>query len=272
MSDTLLERMEAARGGRVVVLTGAGISAASGIPTFRGPEGYWTIGSRVYQPMELATRAAFEQMPRDVWQWYLHRLKVCAAADPNHGHTALARLEDAIGDRFTLVTQNVDGLHLRAGNSRERTLEIHGNIADMRGVQSGSTPRYPVPPSLLDRASDAPLTDEEFALLSTPEGQAARPHVLWFDESYDEVRYRAETAIQKAAQCDVMLIVGTSGATQLPLHCCAVAAQRGATLLDINPEPNPFRRFIEEHHLGAWSDEPAEVLLPQLVERFLEDR
>ena len=272
MSEALLERVQASRGGRIVVLTGAGISAASGIPTFRGPEGYWTVGSRVFQPMELATREAFERMPRDVWQWYLHRLKLCAAAEPNRGHTALGRLELALGDRFTLITQNVDGLHLRAGNTLERTLEIHGNIAHMREVRSGAIERYPVPESLLHRASDTPLSDDEYALLTTPDGQATRPHVLWFDESYDEERYRAESAIQRAAQCDVLLVVGTSGATQLPLHCGAVAAQRGATVLDINPEPNPFRRFIEEHDLGAWSDAHAEELLPEVVETFLQER
>ena len=253
----------------MVVLTGAGVSAASGIPTFRGPEGYWTVGSRVYQPMELATRASFNRMPREVWQWYLHRLAVCERAEPNLGHLALAQLEKALGDRFTLITQNVDGLHLQAGNTPERTLEIHGNIRHMRGVPSGSSERHPVPPSLLGREASLPLTDVEYQLLTTPEGVAARPHVLWFDEFYDEERYRADTAIQRAATCDLLIVVGTSGATQLPLQCCAIAAQRGARLIDINPEPNPFRDFIAPHHLGAWSDAPAEDLLPQMVEVFL---
>src|SRR5690606_10651146 len=111
--------------GRILVLTGAGISAESGIPTFRGEEGYWRIGSRNYYPEELATRAAFSRMPDEIWGWYLYRRSVCRAASPNAGHLALAELERGLverneGDRFLLVTQNIDGLHLRAGNSLAR--------------------------------------------------------------------------------------------------------------------------------------------------------
>ena len=103
--------------GAFVVVTGAGVSAESGIPTFRGQDGYWTVGSRVYHPQELATHAAFRRMPEEVWRWYLYRLGVCRAAEPNPAHVALVELERALGDRFRLVTQNVDGLHLRAGSS-----------------------------------------------------------------------------------------------------------------------------------------------------------
>ena len=111
-----------------MVLTGAGISAESGIPTFRGPEGYWRVGSRNYRPMELATREAFERMPEEVWRWYLYRRAVCRAAAPNPAHRALVDAERRLGDRFLLVTQNVDGLHRRAGSDPARTFEIHGNI------------------------------------------------------------------------------------------------------------------------------------------------
>ncbi len=99
---------------RLTVMTGAGISAESGIPTFRGPEGYWTVGSRSYHPQEMATFAMFRRRPDDVWQWYLHRATVCHQAEPNTGHIAIVALETLFGDRFTLITQNVDGLHLRA--------------------------------------------------------------------------------------------------------------------------------------------------------------
>ena len=116
----------------VTVLTGAGISAESGIPTFRGPEGYWTVGSAEYHPQEMATVRMFEQAPDDVWAWYLYRLGVCRRAQPNAGHLALVEMEALLGDRFTLITQNVDGLHLQAGNSPQRTFQIHGNISFMR--------------------------------------------------------------------------------------------------------------------------------------------
>ena len=122
--STLLDDARAGSG-PLVFLTGAGISAESGIPTFRGPEGYWTVGSREYRPEELATYEAFTRMPDEVWAWYLYRRGVCRAARPNPAHLALVELERALGDRFLLVTQNVDGLHLRAGHSAERVLQIH---------------------------------------------------------------------------------------------------------------------------------------------------
>src|SRR5690606_22392762 len=112
----------------LLFLTGAGISAESGIPTFRGPEGYWRVGSTNYRPEELATFAAYSAMPDVVWGWYLYRRGVCRAASPGPGHMALARAEEVLGDGFHLITQNVDGLHLRAGNSPERTYAIHGMI------------------------------------------------------------------------------------------------------------------------------------------------
>ena len=99
------------------MLTGAGVSAESGIPTFRGREGYWTVGSTEYHPQEMATLQAFEAMPEEVWRWYLYRLGACREAQPNQAHRAIVRLEERLGDRFCLITQNVDGLHLRAGSS-----------------------------------------------------------------------------------------------------------------------------------------------------------
>src|SRR5688500_16131370 len=108
--DPTLERLldRALRpGARVVFLTGAGISAESGIPTFRGPEGYWRVGSRNYHPQEMATWEAFERMPEEVWNWYLYRRAVCLAADPNPAHHAVAALERSLADTFILVTQNV---------------------------------------------------------------------------------------------------------------------------------------------------------------------
>ncbi len=131
--------------GRITVLTGAGISAESGIPTFRGPEGYWTIGSAEYHPQEMATLAMYKQQPLEVWKWYCYRRSICLNASPNTGHAALVELENRIGDRFTLITQNVDGLHLAAGNSRQRTYQIHGNINFMRCSYECTGTIYPIP-------------------------------------------------------------------------------------------------------------------------------
>ena len=124
--EEILAEVRAARGA-VVALTGAGISAESGIPTFRGEEGIWVVGSRHHVPQEMATRAMFDARPDEVWRWYLHRFGVCGAAAPNAGHRALVALERALGERFTLVTQNIDGLHRRAGS--RRVLAIHGDAA-----------------------------------------------------------------------------------------------------------------------------------------------
>jgi NAD-dependent SIR2 family protein deacetylase len=118
--------------GPLIFLTGAGISAESHIPTFRGEEGYWRAESRRYQPQELATRAAFARLPELVWSWYLWRWAVCSAAHPNAAHLAIARAAQLLGERVLLITQNVDGLHGRAGSPPDRTYEVHGNIARMR--------------------------------------------------------------------------------------------------------------------------------------------
>ncbi len=112
----------------ITILSGAGISAESNIPTFRGPEGFWTIGSKEYHPQEMATYRMFKLKPWEVWKWYLYRLDICRKAEPNPGHTTISEMEKYFGNRFTLITQNVDNLHLRAGNSLNRTYQIHGNI------------------------------------------------------------------------------------------------------------------------------------------------
>lgn len=229
----------------IVFLTGAGISAESGIPTFRGPEGYWRVGSKNYHPQELATRAAFSRMPDDVWAWYLWRRSVCRAAKPNAAHEAVARLEARLGDPFVLVTQNVDGLHLRAGNTPARTWQIHGNIDFMRCAEECTTELFPVPIEGWEK--ERAVGDEERKLLVCPLcGERARPHVLWFDESYDEPLFRFESSIRAAAACRVLVVVGTSGATNLPSQMCALAARRGARMIVIGPEETPFSALAEE--------------------------
>ncbi len=226
---------------RITVLTGAGISAESGIPTFRGPEGYWTVGSREYYPEEMATHAMFEQHPEEVWKWYLYRLSVCRGARPNPGHEALVRMEASLQDRFTLITQNVDNLHLRAGSSPERTYQIHGNVFFMRCLKECREKLYPLPVELLPREKNQALSDADRHLLSCPDcGGMARPHVLWFDESYNEHYFKMDSAMAVAGDTDLLIIVGTSGATTLPnLIVNTVFHQRG-TIIDINIEPDPF--------------------------------
>lgn len=250
------------REGRVAVLTGAGISAESGIPTFRGKEGYWVVGSRNYMPQEMATHGMFEEAPDEVWRWYLYRFGVCRDARPNAGHDALVALEKALGERFTLVTQNIDGLHRRAGS--ERVLCIHGDAAYVRCARECGLGIADLPP-LVPRGA-GPLTDAERAALHCPRcGGWLRPHVLWFDEYYDEENYRMDSALRAAGEADLLLVVGTSGATNLPMQIGRLAFHRGAAMVDVNPEENPFAELAERSPRGFFARGSACERLPEIV-------
>lgn len=255
--------------GLVVVLTGAGISAESGIPTFRGVEGYWQVGSRNYRPMELATAAAFERMPDDVWGWYLYRRAVCRNARPNRAHLALVELERRLGDRFLLVTQNVDGLHLRAGSSAQRTYQIHGNIDFMRCTRQCTLEVVSVPDALgtaWDKGS-VPGAEEKALLSCARCGAPSRPHVLWFDEYYDEERFRFQSSLAAVERADVLVVVGTSGATNLPTQMCHRARERGAMLIVVDTEPTSFSTLAERGS-GEFLRGTATELVPGLCERL----
>jgi NAD-dependent deacetylase len=268
LSEALASLLARTEPEHVVFVTGAGISAESGIPTFRGAEGYWTVGAREYHPQEMATQAAFSKMPREVWRWYLYRKGVCNAAAPNPAHLALAQLEQTLGDRFTLVTQNVDGLHLNAGNSLERTLQVHGNTDYMRAVAGDPTP-LPIPTTMPTIGREDALDDRAWDQLVTPDGRRCRPHILWFDECYDEQLYRAQTAMRAAKRCDLLVVVGTSGAAALPYHVAAEALRNRAAMIDINPDPNPFSECaIEEADKGReglWLRGTGTRWVPELV-------
>jgi len=230
------------RPGRCLFLTGAGISAESGVPTFRGKDGYWVVGSRHYHPQELATREAFSRMPAEVWGWYLHRWSACRGALPNRAHLAITEMARALGDRFLLITQNVDGLHARAGTPREQTYEVHGNIAWMR-CSRGCEGLAPVPDAPLDPAR-APR-DTPPAELACPRCTAwMRPHVLWFDEYYDEALFRFESSLRAADSAALLVVVGTTGTTNLPLQIGERAARHRVPTLVINPEPNSFCELV----------------------------
>ena len=256
--------------GRIVIVTGAGVSAESGIPTFRGPEGYWTVGSRSYHPQELATLSAFEDMPEEVWAWYLFRRQVCHKAAPNAAHNALVNLERSLGERFCLVTQNVDGLHIRAGNSRERTYQIHGNIDFMRCTQPCTNTLFTVPniPGTGERAHK--ISPSQFEQLRCPQCHSpARPHVLWFDECYNEALYYLESSAQAAANACLLITIGTSGAANLPYQLTTIATRAGATLIDLNIEDNPFSAFAAAQPRGTAIRGSAAEHLPELVDTIV---
>lgn len=204
------------------VLTGAGISAESGVPTFRGRDGLW----RNFSPEQLATAEAFERDAVLVWQWYDWRRGLISKAQPNDGHRALAQLEEKLTDRgkrpeaFTLITQNVDGLHDRAGS--RRILKLHGDIWVVRCVGCGSegrnekTPLEELPP----RCSC---------------GSILRPGVVWFGEPLPAAEW--EQAADAARRADVFLVVGTSGLVYPAAGLVAIARQAEARIIIVNPEP-----------------------------------
>ncbi len=219
---------------RLVVLTGAGISAESGIPTFRGPGGLW----RSFRPEDLATPQAFERDPRLVWEWYDWRRGLIAQARPNPGHEALVSLEARIPD-FLLITQNVDGLHRLAGS--RQILEVHGSIWEVRCLTCGALRedrRVPIP--ILPRCEACR------GLL--------RPNVVWFGESLNpDILGRAEAALSR---CQAVLVVGTSAMVQSAASFALWARRSGAAVVEINPDPTP----LTAHCDVALSGKAGEIL------------
>lgn len=252
---------------RVTVLTGAGISAESGIPTFRGPEGYWTVGSHEYHPQEMATYAMFARHPLEVWGWYFYRRGVCRQASPNPAHTALAELERHFGDRFLLITQNVDGLHLRAGITGPRTYQIHGNIDYFRCSGECTDQLYRLPDDMILPDRESTLDKCTFDSLKCPVcGRLARPHVLWFDEYYDESRYKFESSLRAAEVTDLLMVIGTSASTNLPVQVGYRVASKGGILVDINPERNAFSDLAEQGGNGFHLKGRAAETVPAFVQ------
>jgi NAD-dependent deacetylase len=220
-------------------------------------------------PTEMATHEMFEAHPREVWRWYLYRFGICRHAQPNDGHRALARLDQALGERFHLVTQNIDGLHLRSGASPDRTFHIHGDAGFVRCAEGCTAELFPMP-DMGERDGETPFTDADRERLSCPRCRGwLRPHVLWFDECYDEEYYRMHSALRAAAAADLLLVVGTSGATNLPSQIGDIAWRRGIAMVDVNPEDNPFAaRALSMRH-GFAARGGAGERLPQIVEALI---
>lgn len=256
--------------GNLTVLTGAGISAESGIPTFRGPEGYWTVGSQVYRPQEMATYEMFQRDPKAVWQFYLWRLGVCRQAQPNLGHKALVAIEKQLQERYTLITQNVDNLHLRAGQSLHRTYQIHGNLEYVRCSAACCRSVTEMPAGIAPKGRNETISDAEWRRLCCPRcGALLRPHVLWFDESYDEPFYRLQSSLAAARDTALLIVVGTSGTTNLPNQIVAHVYRRGGYIVDINPNANPFGQLAQSYEQGLAIREKSSSVL-DLVARFLQ--
>ncbi|MCM8535550.1 MAG: hypothetical protein NE334_06400 [Lentisphaeraceae bacterium] len=233
-------------------LTGAGVSAESGIRTFRGEDGYWTIGSDVYTPQEIATHKLFSQFPEKCWEWYLLRFFKCKGAEPNAGHFSLEQIERTLNDNFSLVTQNIDGLHLKAGSSDKRTFQIHGNINKMRCSEECCLDLFNLPNevSLIEETKSFSSIAH---LLKCPEcGAMSRPHVLWFDEYYTEEHYRSESALNSAFRSDVLVVAGTTLLTSLPAHIVEYFANTHKTIIGIDIERNTLAKYADRSHRGEF--------------------
>ena len=204
---------------KITFLVGAGLSAESGIPTFRGKDGFWVSGSKNYKPEEIGTKAMFDTNANAVWEWFLYRISLVQAASPNAGHLALVGIEKELGDRFALISQNVDGLHFKAGNSEDQLFLIHGDLRYMRCSEKCSKELFPIPISLIrpNLKRSYRLSREDLQRLICPNcGELTRPHVLWFDEYYNQTYYRLHDVLRIAKQTGLLFVVGTSGATNLP--------------------------------------------------------
>lgn len=231
------ERLGRARS--VTVLTGAGVSAASGVPTFRGPGGLW----RSFRPEDLATPEAFARDPTLVWEWYAWRRERISACSPNPAHQVIAEWSRQLPG-FTLITQNVDGLHERAGT--EHVIRFHGSVWDLQCWSGCGSPAW---------------HDERVPLPQMPPrcptcGGLARPGVIWFGEGIDpDVLERS----QRATRCDLFLVVGTSSVVYPAAGLSSLAASRGACTVEIDPDLTEASGRVAISIRGA-----AEDVLPRL--------
>jgi NAD-dependent deacetylase len=256
-------------GRKLTVLTGAGLSADSGIPTFRDVDGFWTVGSANYTPEEIATYKMFCAKPLQVWKWFLNLKGICAKASPNKGHEAIRKLEEIFCDRFRLISQNSDGLHLAAGNSKERAYFIHGTLEQCRCRNECSRELFPFPDFTLARGED--LTDKQVDKLKCPKCNAfIRPHVLWFDEFYNEKYYKRDSALRVSKETGLLLVVGTSGATTLPRIIVQNTLARQGMVIDINKNSNYFSTLLEGKANGFALTGSSTDILPEFVACFSE--
>jgi NAD-dependent deacetylase len=223
----------------IAVLTGAGISAESGIPTFRDAQtGLWAQ----YDPRDLATPEAFRRNPRLVWEWYDWRRELVARSEPNAGHLALVELE-RLAPRFTLITQNIDGLHRRAGS--QNIVALHGDITRTRCFSEDT---------IVERWADTGDVPPRCPRC----GGMLRPDVVWFGEQLPELAL--STAQRAALDCDLFLSIGTSGEVEPAASLPYLARYHGATLVVVNPAVEP----AAERGYYALSG-PAGTVLPALV-------
>ncbi len=223
----------------IAVLTGAGVSAESGVPTFRDAQtGLWSK----FNPQELATRKAFQRNPKMVWEWYAYRRELTARAEPNAGHYALVEMEKRV-PQFTLITQNIDGLHERAGT--KNMIELHGNIQRVKCLRE-------------DVRVESWVEDGEIPPRCPRCNSYLRPDVVWFGEMLPA--FALDEAFRAARNCDLFFSIGTSGVVEPAASLPFVALRNGAVVVEINPDETPLSRGATFRLCGA-----AGVVLPMIL-------
>ncbi|MDI6839308.1 MAG: NAD-dependent deacylase [bacterium] len=228
----------------VVTLTGAGVSAESGISTFRDKDGLW----KTYRVDELATPNAFARNPKLVWEWYEWRRNIIRNASPNPAHYAIAKLERTL-QNFLLITQNVDNLHKVAGS--EKIIELHGNIFKNKCSRCGK---------IYDATKGPVPLGQSLENLQCDCGGLLRPDVVWFGESIPHI----EAAFNASSTCDFMLVVGTSGTVEPAASLPYIAKRAGAFILEINLNETPLTQVADYSIFGK-----AGEILPTLVQNLL---
>lgn len=240
----MLDR-EIKREDRITIMSGAGISAESGVPTFRGEDGLW----KGYEATELATPEGFARDPETVLEWYIWRRKMIGDCRPNPAHLAIAALEEA-GIDVAVITQNIDNLHRRAGS--KKIVELHGNIFLVRC--SGSCPGT--------IKLDPEVPPEEHSRECPNCGKLLRPHIVWFGEMLDPADLA--TAQDRLVNTDVLLIVGTSGVVQPAASMGYIAKDTGAYIVEVNIEATPLTGMVDTSLFGK-----AGEILPNIFEPML---
>lgn len=254
---------------KITFLTGAGISAESGIPTFRGKDGFWTDDSKNYTPQEIGTRKMFEVNCNEVWRWYLYRISICNNAIPNKGHVLLSQIEHQLLDRFSLISQNVDGLHFRPQSKINNLYLIHGDLRFMRCSEECTKELFKIPKEIIakNRTPKTKLLYQETQLLRCPNcGEVTRPHVLWFDEYYNDKYYYLDKVLRITKSTGLLIVIGTSGATNLPWRIVENTLQRQGIVIDVNPNENEFTEKLERVKNGYIIKEKSSNFLEEFYE------
>ncbi|MHA1303579.1 MAG: SIR2 family NAD-dependent protein deacylase [Candidatus Heimdallarchaeaceae archaeon] len=245
--DEIIKELHKIQNLRIVSIVGAGISKASGMPTFRGEDGLWNK----YRATDLATPIAFYNDPNLVWNWYRARMRILLEAEPNPAHKALVELEEK-GIGLGIITQNVDGLHEIAGS--KNIIEIHGRIRYARCTKCAYIERW-------DNWENA-KADDSLPYCPKCKTSLLRPDVVWFGESLNPSK--TTKAMEWLDECNIVLVIGTSGVVYPVASFPSYAKQRGAKVIEFNIEPTPISEISDYSIFG-----PCEETLPEFVDLLI---